>query len=148
VRGFTLIESVTVMVILAILGAYALPRFFDNQVFNERGYADEVASALRYAQRIATASRCPVRITLNAANYSAMQQNGCPLNGVGVWGTAVRRMDGTNLAGAAPTNIALAPAAVLTFDADGNVSSGAALSINGRFNVNVNAGNGLVTVAP
>lgn len=146
VRGFTLIELVTVMVILGILSAYAIPRFFDNQVFNERGYADEVASALRYAQRIATASRCPVRITLNAADYSAMQQNGCPLNGVGVWGTAVRRMDGTNLANSAPTNVVLAPATVLTFYADGGVSSGAALSVGGQFAVNVNAGNGLVTV--
>lgn len=134
------------MVILGILSAYAIPRFFDNQVFDERGYADEVASAVRYAQRVATASRCPVRITINAADYSAMQQNGCPVNGIGVWGTPVRRADGTNLTGVAPANVALAQTATLTFDAEGNVSGGAALTLGARFSINISAGNGLVTV--
>lgn len=128
-----------------------MPRFFDDQVFSERGYADEVASALRYAQRIATASRCPVRIAIDAANYSAMQQsgaiqaNGCP---AGAWATAVRRMDGSNLAGAPPAGVALAPAAtVIVFQPDGTASS-AALSINGRFAINVAAATGDVTVTP
>jgi MSHA pilin protein MshC len=153
-RGFTLVELVTTLVIIGIMSAYAMPRFFDNQsiVFSERGYADEVASALRYAQRIATASRCPVRITINAANYTAVQQSGaiqaatgCP---AGAWATQVRRMDGSNLTGAAPAGVVLAPAAtVIVFQADG-AAVNAALSVNGRFAINVNALTGDVTVAP
>lgn len=137
--------------IVGVLSAYVVPRFFDNQVFSERGYADEVASALRYAQRIATASRCPVRISINAANYTAVQQsgaiqpNGCP---GGAWATPVRRMDGSNVTGVAPTGVALAPAAtVIIFQADG-AAADAALSVNGRFAINVNAITGDVTVAP
>lgn len=153
-RGFTLVELVTTLVIIGIVAAYAMPRFLDNQsiVFSERGYADEVASALRYAQRIATASRCPVSITINAANYTAVQQNGAiqPATGcpAGAWTTPVRRMDGSNLAGLAPAGVVLAPAAtVIIFQADG-AAADAALSVNGRFAINVNAVTGDVTVAP
>jgi MSHA pilin protein MshC len=153
-RGFTLVELVTALVIIGIVSAYAMPRFFDNQsiVFSERGYADEVAAALRYAQRIATASRCPVRITVNAANYTAVQQNGAiqPATGcpAGAWTTQVRRMDGSNLSGAAPAGVVLAPAAtVIVFQADG-AAANAALNINGRFAINVDAFTGDVTVAP
>jgi MSHA pilin protein MshC len=46
--GYTIVELVTVIVILGVLGAIAGPRFFGTRVFSERGYADEVASAMRY----------------------------------------------------------------------------------------------------
>jgi MSHA pilin protein MshC len=146
-RGFTLIELVTTLIIIGVLSAAAIPRIFDNDTFNERGYADEVASALRYAQRIAVATLCPVRVTINAANYTATQQNGC--NIANPWGTAVRRADGTNLAGVIPPGIVLTPATtVITFDTAGGVATDAMLTVGTAFFINVDAANDTVTVLP
>jgi len=72
--GYTIVELVLVMVIIAILGAVAGPRFFNNTAFDERAYLDELASALRYAQKIAVASGCRVHADITAGSYSLTQQ--------------------------------------------------------------------------
>jgi MSHA pilin protein MshC len=53
--GFTLTELITVIVILGIISAVAIPRFFDRNVFESRGFYDQVISTLRYAQKAAIA---------------------------------------------------------------------------------------------
>jgi MSHA pilin protein MshC len=54
-RAFTLVELITVMVIVGILAVVALPRFFDRNVFDSRAYYDQAISTLRYAQKTAVA---------------------------------------------------------------------------------------------
>lgn len=56
-RGFTLVELIMVMVITGILAAFVAPRFFDNSVFQSRGFADQVQATLRFAQKTAIAQR-------------------------------------------------------------------------------------------
>ena len=51
--GFTLVELVATLTIAAILAAAAGPRLFSSQPFAARGYADDVASALRQARSVA-----------------------------------------------------------------------------------------------
>lgn len=53
--GFTLIELVMTIVILGILSAVVVPKFFDNSVFQARGFSDQVQATLRYAQKTAIA---------------------------------------------------------------------------------------------
>ncbi len=65
-RGFTLVELITVMVIVGILALAALPRFFEKNTFDSRGYYDQVISTLRFAQKIAVAQRRFVCVTFTA----------------------------------------------------------------------------------
>jgi len=53
--GFTLVELVMTMIILGIIAAVFAPRFFDNNVFQSRGFTDQVQASLRYAQKVAIA---------------------------------------------------------------------------------------------
>jgi MSHA pilin protein MshC len=68
--GFTLVELIMTMVILGIIAAVAMPRFFDTNVFQERGAADQVRAALRYGQKIAIAQRGAVSVNITAAANS------------------------------------------------------------------------------
>ncbi|MHB0763773.1 prepilin-type N-terminal cleavage/methylation domain-containing protein [Stutzerimonas sp. NM35] len=69
-RGFTIVEFIMVIVILGIISAVALPRFFDRQVFDERFYFEEVLSSVRYAQKLAVASGCLVNVKINNSGYA------------------------------------------------------------------------------
>jgi MSHA pilin protein MshC len=77
--GFTLIELVMTIVIVGILAAVAAPRFYNNNVFQSRGFADQVQASLRYAQKEAIAQHrnvcvtflpAPSTITLRIASLS------------------------------------------------------------------------------
>lgn len=53
--GFTLIELVITMLVVGILGTVVAPKFFDNSLFQSRGFADQVKASLRYGQKVAIA---------------------------------------------------------------------------------------------
>ena len=63
-RGFTLVELLLVMVIAGILAAVAVPRLAQRSAFDVRGYADQLAATVRYAQKLAIAQRREVFVHL------------------------------------------------------------------------------------
>jgi MSHA pilin protein MshC len=80
-QGFTLVEMITIVVIGGILAVAALPRFFDKNVFDSRGYYDQVLSTLRFAQKAAIAQRTTVCVVDTATEIGLYAAN-CttPLN--------------------------------------------------------------------
>jgi MSHA pilin protein MshC len=64
--GYTMVELITVMVIMGVLAAIALPKFFNNNAFEARGFYDQVISTLRYAQKAAIAQNQFVCVTFGA----------------------------------------------------------------------------------
>ncbi|MDX1609966.1 MAG: type II secretion system protein [Halofilum sp. (in: g-proteobacteria)] len=65
-RGFTIIELVTVLVIVGALAVFVVPRL-NPEGFDRYGFRQEVLSAARYAQKTAMASGCEVQLFADAA---------------------------------------------------------------------------------
>ena len=147
-QGYTIVELVLVIVILGIIGTVAGPRFFSSSDFDERAYYDELASALRYGQKVAVASGCPVRATIATSSYALTQQSA--LSGHcnpsdSSYPVAVLLPSGEAVTGNAPSGVSVTPATTFVFDAEGRTSLGtdASLSVSGT-TLTIEAGSGLV----
>ncbi len=141
-RGFTLIELIASIAIVAILAAVALPRFTTTSPFVERGYADSVAASLRQARAVAVASGCAVQFTIDNNGYRAMQRvaAGTHCAGAGAWITPVRRGDGGDLFGLHPPDATLALNRQFVFGSDGSIGGGAVTITIGAHVITVDAG--------
>jgi len=76
-RGFTIVELIMVIVILGIISAVALPRFFDRMTFDGRFYFEEVLSSVRYAQKLAVASGCSIKVLVDSDGYRLTYAKDC-----------------------------------------------------------------------
>lgn len=139
-RGFTLIELIMTMIIVGILAVFVAPRFFDSNVFQSRGFADQVQASLRYAQKVAIAQRrnvcaaytaSPARLTLTVTVTTSCD------TALNLPGNSVNYAD-------APSGVAfsMTPASV-TFDALGRPSPAATASI-GTTTITIEAETGYV----
>ena len=75
--GFSLIEMITVVVLLSILGVVALARFGDQDAFAARGFFEDTVAAVRFAQKFAVSSGCDVRVVTTASSYQLLQSSSC-----------------------------------------------------------------------
>lgn len=148
--GFTLVELVVVMTIAGVLAATVGPKFFSQQTFSERGYADELAAALRLTQKTAVITGCAARLTVAVGSYVAAQQaasgNAC-LASDNTWATPILGSDGTALQGSAPASTTASPAGAYQFDTQGRLASspGSTLTVGTR-TITIDAGSGFVQV--
>jgi MSHA pilin protein MshC len=147
--GFTLVELIMVIVMLGILSATALPKFFEKNTFAERAFFDDVLNAVRYAQKLAVATGCSVQVSISANTYTLNRQGissstACP-GGSSYSLSIPRPASGDSTYSASETDITLSSTySSFTFNSLGEASANVTLKVNGAKTISVIAETGFV----
>jgi MSHA pilin protein MshC len=73
-----MVELIVVMVLVGVLGAIGVARFFDRSTFDSASFADQSGAILRFAQKAAIAQNRRVYARLDGASISLCYQNESP----------------------------------------------------------------------
>ena len=117
--GFTLIELVAVMVILATLGAVALPRLAHNDA-TVPAQADQLGRAIRHAQAMAMSQGRSLTVAIQSATSYTITD--------GITATPVRDPAGEEQTYTLINAVTLAGSTDVKFDSLGRPLNGAALA--------------------
>jgi MSHA pilin protein MshC len=147
-RGFTLIELVMTVTVIAALAVFALPRMALLEGYNAVGYRDQVVSTLQFARKAAVAQRRLVCVQLAGSDLTLTIDNADPATSTSTCTTSAGLPRALSLpsadsrcAGATnqvcnPAGITLSAAAgaataALTFSASGQPSAGTVFTVAG-----------------
>lgn len=138
--GFTMVELITVMILIGVLAAIGIPRLMGDNTIAATVFGDQVASALRHAQKSAVAHRRLVCASLGerSVDLTIRTATSAPTtNGVAACTTALQGIE----AGAYDSSdgkVALANAPLLLFfRPDGTVAATPAGAPLGRTGIGI-----------
>jgi MSHA pilin protein MshC len=146
--GFTLVELAMVIILLGILSAVALPKFFDKNTFSERAFFSDTLNAIRYAQKLAVATGCNVQVSISSTSYALTRQgnsssSSCP--GGSTYSLAVPHPgSGASNYSGSETGVTFANSTVFYFYPLGNASTDVTVTVNGSRTISVIAKTGFV----
>jgi len=147
--GFTLIEVIMVIVILGILSITALPKFFQKSTFAEHAFFTDTLNAVRYAQKLAVATGCKVKVAISSDSYTLTRQGNsssgsCP--GGSTYSLAVPHPSSgsSSYSGSEPGITLTSSVSAIIFNPLGTASTDAALTVGGVRTINVIASTGFV----
>ncbi len=148
-QGFTLVELIMVIVMLGILSATALPKFFEKNTFSERAFFSDTLNAIRYAQKLAVATGCSVQVSISSNSYTLNRQGtssstSCP--GGSTYTLAVPHPSTSDSSySASESGVTLtSTASPFIFNSLGTVSTDVTLTIAGSKTIKVISETGLV----
>jgi MSHA pilin protein MshC len=72
-----MVELITVIIVMGILGAIGASRFFDNTAFENRAYADQAKTILRYAQKLAITQNRFIVVRTNGSSFAVCTTSAC-----------------------------------------------------------------------
>ncbi|MCP3663022.1 MAG: prepilin-type N-terminal cleavage/methylation domain-containing protein [Gammaproteobacteria bacterium] len=128
-NGFTLVELVLTITILGILAAVSLPKFFNQNTFEERFFYDDLISATRYAQRLAIASGCSVSLSISGSGFSLLQDSNCDLSSTSYTLVVNRPSDSEIFSNADVGDLSITPSTTFYFLPSGDVVNGMGASV-------------------
>ena len=131
-------ELITVMVIIGIIAAIAIPRFFDRSTFDTRGLYDQAVSTLRYAQKTAIAQRRLVCVSFPTGN--SMQLDMASAFGAAGCDTPLAIPGNPNW----PSGVGMSGAAAFNFDALSRTTTAVATITIGSYSINIDQETGYV----
>ncbi|MFS2028250.1 prepilin-type N-terminal cleavage/methylation domain-containing protein [Massilia sp. CT11-137] len=136
--GFTIVELVVVMIIIAALAAIGIPRLTGDKSAEAAVFGDQVVSGLRRAQKIAMGHRRVVSATVGPKAV-VLRVNGnnngwIALNGVGDDDYATSDSGLTLTTGNLPATLYFQPDGRITTDARGAAAWAGSLSVTGAVN--------------
>lgn len=114
-----MVELILVIAVAGILAAVAVPRMIGRTSFDTRGFADQLAATVRFAQKLAVAQRTDVFVRLTANDATLCYDAACATPAPGPGGEKPYTIT-------APGGVTIAPVTVLTFDGGGRPTSIAA----------------------
>lgn len=149
--GFTIVELVMTIVIMGILAAVVGPRFFDRQGLDERLFFEHTLAAVRYGQKLAIASGCPIRAQVSASGYLLSRGAACG-------GGVVQDPSGGDYTAGLPSGVGVQQSLDVTFNSLGCVAAdpaAPAICANdtrtvkiGSFSFDVHAATGFIEATP
>lgn len=146
--GFSLIELIVVIIVMAILVGIAAPRFFGRGTFEGPAFAQELAAAARYAQKVAVVTGCRVDLVVTTSGYGVFQPQATtpPCSGVlTVTLPVTHPATGSAFAGSVPAGVSLGGAGTVQFSATGAPDAAATFTV-GDQSVTIAAESGNVRV--
>ena len=78
-RGFSLLELVTVLLMVGILAVFAAPRLFTIQSITLPAVAAQLVSNIRYAQSLSMSQGQRYRVNFTATTYQITDMSGVPI---------------------------------------------------------------------
>lgn len=132
-----------VIVLLSIMSAVTLPRFFERSAFQDRAVYDDIANTLRFAQKMAVATGCPTQFRYLPATttYQVMREQVCNNNTFDQ--IVINPTTGSTLTNALKGTPLSTTANIITFFPLGNASVSATLTVAGK-NISVENETGFV----
>lgn len=128
-QGFTLVELLTVLLLMGILSAIAIPRMASRQSMDAVGYFDQVRQTLQYGRRLAVAQRRNVCVVVTPGSGLSLSQASVEGSGAACVTGVMDPATGSAVNLALPPGISLAGSS-FQFDSLGRQGSGSVITLS------------------